>query len=80
MQTTKLDIGKFCNLKRLYELKVRSPNGLSLPPFSFSGGLQGLSELTSLKILVIVFFISKPSFFGQNQTNLKTMEVIFKIA
>ena len=55
MQTTKLDIGKFCNLKKLYELKVRSPNGLSLPPFSFSGGLQGLSELTSLKILVIFF-------------------------
>ena len=27
MQTTKMDIGKFCNLKRLYELKVRSPNG-----------------------------------------------------
>ena len=63
MQTTKLDIGKFCNLKRLYELKVRSPNGLSLPPFSFSGGLQGLSELTSLKILVIfsqlIFFAAK---------------------
>ena len=55
LQTTKLDIGKFCNLKQLTELKVRSPNGLSLQPFSFSGGLQGLSELKHVKSLVKKF-------------------------
>ena len=50
--STKLDVGKFSKLSELRNLKLRGTNGLTLPAFSFTGGLTQLAVLTRLHTLV----------------------------
>ena len=53
---TKVDLGKFANLKEIEKLRLRGVCGLVLPAFSFSGGLAELSSLTTLRTLVSLYF------------------------
>ena len=52
--SSKLDIGKFCSLLELCELRLRGVAGLNLPPYSLSGGLNDLAVLESLTVLVSI--------------------------
>lgn len=52
-KTARIDIGKFSHLRNLKELRLRAAcAGLQLPMFAFSGGMNGLKELTQLRRLV----------------------------
>lgn len=51
--STKLDVGKFSKLNELRSLRLRGTNGLTLPAFSFTGGLTQLADLTHLHTLCL---------------------------
>ncbi|KAK7104057.1 mucin-4-like isoform X2 [Littorina saxatilis] len=48
---SKLDIGKLAGLRKLLELRLRGVSGLTLPPFTFSGTLSQLANLSRLHTL-----------------------------
>ncbi|KAI0234685.1 hypothetical protein LSAT2_014990 [Lamellibrachia satsuma] len=59
--STKLDVGKFSKLNELRTLKLRGTNGLTLPAFSFTGGLTQLAVLTQLETLCLTTLRDVPA-------------------
>lgn len=75
---TKLDIGKFSQLTKLQELRLRGVASLLLPSFSFSGGIDQLGCLKNLTTLSLTSLkdIGDQEFgFLANLTKLEVLEL-----